>query len=141
MSPAIRLARIATDDCLPLRREVLWPGLTEEECRVPQDPEATHLGAFDGDRLVGCLSLCPIGPGLVQLRKFAVVADLQGQGIGAQMMHEAIAICRKAGVGRLELDARSSALGFYRKFGMVPMGEIFFKGPIEHQRMALDLRT
>ncbi|WP_084294772.1 GNAT family N-acetyltransferase [Asaia prunellae] len=102
-------------------------------------PEAMHLGAFQGERLVGCLSLCPLRPGLVQLRKFAVAADCQGMGIGGQLMHEALAICRQTGIQRLELDARSSALGFYEKFGMVPMGEVFFKGPIEHQRMALDL--
>lgn len=62
MTAQIQIARITTEDCLPLRREILWPGLTEDECRVPQDPEATHLGAFRGEKLVGCLSLCPIGP-------------------------------------------------------------------------------
>ncbi len=37
MIATIHITRITTDLCLPLRREVLWPGLTEEECRVPQD--------------------------------------------------------------------------------------------------------
>lgn len=124
MTEHIHIARITTEACLPLRREILWPSLTEEECRVPQDPEATHLGAFRGETLVGCLSLCPIGPDLIQLRKFAVAAEWQGNGIGAQ---------------RLELDARSSAFGFYSKFGMSPVGPVFFKGPIEHQRMGLVL--
>ncbi|GAB6853760.1 GNAT family N-acetyltransferase [Asaia astilbis] len=139
MTAQIQIARITTEDCLPLRREILWPGLTEDECRVPQDPEATHLGAFRGEKLVGCLSLCPIGPDLIQLRKFAVAAECQGRGIGAQLMREAIETCRLLGAERLELDARSSALGFYEKFGMSPMGAVFFKGPIEHQRMALAL--
>lgn len=135
----IHIARITTEACLPLRREILWPSLTEEECRVPQDPEATHLGAFRGETLVGCLSLCPIDPGLIQLRKFAVAAEWQGNGIGAQLMREAIETCRALGGQRLELDARSSALGFYSKFGMSPVGAVFFKGPIEHQRMGLVL--
>lgn len=139
MQDALRIARISTEDCLPLRREVLWPALTEDECRVPQDPEATHLGAFVGETLVGCLSLCPIGPGLYQLRKFAVTGRCQGKGIGTQLMREAIDTCRMLGVTRLELDARSTARGFYEKFAMQPMGNLFFKGPIEHQRMALAL--
>ncbi|RUT26696.1 GNAT family N-acetyltransferase [Asaia sp. W19] len=139
MEDPIHITRITTEACLPLRRSVLWPSLTEEECRVPQDPEATHLGAFRGEHLIGCLSLCPIGPDLIQLRKFAVAAAYQGQGIGTQLMDQAIRTCRELGANRLELDARSSALGFYRKFGMSPMGAVFFKGPIEHQRMALEL--
>lgn len=139
MPDDLRIASILTDQCLPLRRAVLWPALSEDECRVPQDPEATHLGAFIGERLVGCLSLCPIGPGLFQLRKFAVSADCQGRGIGARLMREAIDTCRRLDIDRLELDARATAIGFYAKFGMHPMGAVFFKGPIEHQRMALTL--
>lgn len=139
MTAQTHIAPITTEACLPLRRDILWPSLTEEECRVPQDPDATHLGAFRDEVLVGCLSLCPIGPGLIQLRKFAVATECQGQGIGAQLMREAIITCRALGAERLELDARSSALGFYAKFGMSPMGAVFFKGPIEHQRMALAL--
>lgn len=139
MLNALRIAPISTEQCLPLRRAVLWPSLSEDECRVPQDPEATHLGAFLVERLVGCLSLCPIGPGLYQLRKFAVTADCQGQGIGSMLMREAIQTCRALGIARLELDARSSAFGFYARFGMEPMGTVFFKGPIEHQRLALML--
>lgn len=141
--PALHVEEITIEACLPLRRVVLWPDLTEDACRVPEDPVALHLGAVTGaghgKRLVGCLSLCPVGANVVQLRKFAVLSEFQKQGIGTALMEAALLRAEASGARSLCLDARIGAIPFYRRFGLNGCGAPFLKGSMEHLRMEIAL--
>ena len=49
------IRRISTEEIRPLRHRILRPGQTYEETLYPGDDlaDTVHLGAFDGERLVG----------------------------------------------------------------------------------------
>lgn len=126
---------VTVEECLPLRQKVLWPGLTQEECRVEHDETAVHLGAFQGDVLIGCTSLFVLPGDEMQLRKFAVLPEYQGQGIGSALLKASFERCSALGLKKFMLSARVSAIGFYEKHGLTAVGDVYFKGPIEHRKM------
>ncbi|WP_323990073.1 GNAT family N-acetyltransferase [Nguyenibacter sp. L1] len=130
--PDMRIARIALTDCLPIRRAVLWPGRTAEECLVPGDADALHYGAFADGVLAGCGSFFPVDGRTVRLRKCAVLPECQGQGIGSALLRRAFADLRPLGFTGITLDARLTAVAFYRRFGLAPRGAPFVKSGLRY---------
>ncbi|GBR55513.1 acetyltransferase [Neokomagataea thailandica NBRC 106555] len=139
MHAGVTLRVITADECLPLRQSVLWPSLTQEECRVEHDDTAVHLGAFYEDALIGCTSLFVLPDGEMQLRKFAVASEYQGKGIGSVLLKASFERCSALGLKKFMLSARVSAIGFYEKHGLEAVGEVYFKGPIPHRKMICTL--
>ncbi len=117
------------EEIRPLRHRVLRPGQTFEETSYPGDdlPDTVHLGAFDGDRLVGIASLYREGrdePGW-RLRGMATDAAVRGAGFGAALLAACIDHVAAAGGGELWCNARMSAVGFYRRAGFEVLSEEF----------------
>ncbi len=79
------------------------------------------LLAVDADaRVVGCVALKSLRPGVMELTKMAVHADRRGHGIGAVLMHAALEDARVRGAQTLVLDTHSSllnAIRLYQRFG------------------------
>jgi ribosomal protein S18 acetylase RimI-like enzyme len=71
-------------DTLELRRAVLRRPLGLDFTAEQLDREGlqAHLGAFDGERLLGCLLLQDLGEGAAQIRQVAVVEEARGLGVG-----------------------------------------------------------
>ncbi len=89
-----------------------------------------HFGAFDGDRLVGIVSLYrearPGGPADGwRLRGMATEADVRGAGFGAALVAGCIEHVAASGGGELWCNARMGAVDFYRRFGFEVVGEEF----------------
>ena len=57
----IELRRVSIADTMPLRQALLRPmqGIDELVFDGDEDPEAIHLGAYDGEAMVGIASLAP----------------------------------------------------------------------------------
>ena len=114
-----------------LRSRVLRPGRPIEECSYPEDtlPGAFHLGAFDGEDLVGIASFSPEHiegtQNAYRLRGMAVDPALQGRGIGAQIMQFAFAHLGSLGCDVLWCNARTPAVGFYRNLGFETFSDEF----------------
>ncbi|MDQ7988252.1 MAG: GNAT family N-acetyltransferase [Candidatus Dactylopiibacterium sp.] len=138
-APAILIREVSAEDCLPIRHAVLWPDLPPAHCLLPDDATAIHLGAEVAGRLVGVASLCPLGAHRYQLRKFAVLAAHQGQGVGRAILSHALDALRARAARELTLDARLGATAFYARFGLRPAGEVFTKHGLPYQRMSLPL--
>lgn len=133
---SIRL--IDWQDTMPLRHKVLWPEKTMAFCKVDGDEAATHYGYFIDDKLV-CVASIFIDGTSARLRKFATLPEYQGQGIGTQVIQQALKDLETKAVNHFWCDARESAAGFYEKFGMRPQGERFYKGDIPYFKMGVDL--
>lgn len=92
------------------------------------DPEAVHLGAYDGERLVGAAVLLPRPSPAApdepawQLRGMAVTPERQTGGVGTAVI--AAAVARTAGQV-LWCKARSAVRGFYERCGFVAFGDEF----------------
>jgi len=79
---------------------------------------------------VGRLHFSAIGE--ARIRYMAVAAAYRRQGIGTQILYYLEAKARSLGATRIVLDARETALGFYRKHGYAATGP----GPMLFDRIA-----
>ncbi|MDC5806058.1 GNAT family N-acetyltransferase [Vibrio europaeus] len=134
----MRVERITAEQTLTLRHTVLWPTKNLEFCRVAEDEFGFHYGGFFGEQLVGVASIF-VEQDEARLRKFAVLPEYQGQGIGSMMLATMLSEVRNFQATLFWCDARESALGIYRKFGMSKQGERFYKGEIPYFKMSLEL--
>ena len=129
----------------PLRGRILRPGQAAEELVYPGDDDAgsLHVGAFDGERLLGVASLLPQSPegtpprpGDWRLRGMAVVPEARRRGIGAALLAACERHAREHGGRRLWFNARTAALPFYVAQGYVPVGEEYELPEIGPHRFA-----
>lgn len=140
--PAVRVQRVTAEVVRPLRAAVLRPGLPSEQSVYPEDdlPSTLHLAATDAaGRVVGCATFFPEpydgGPAW-RLRGMATDESVRGQGVGRLLLSEGLAAARTATVPTLWCNARTTAAGFYSRFGFVVEGEEFLTaGGIPHHRM------
>ena len=125
---------------LALRDETLRKpiGLKYSEADLEKEPGYRHFGVVHEGELVACLMVVPHPDGVAQIRQMAVRKDLQGEGIGRFLMQEVEAILRQGALSRIFLNARGTAIDFYRKLGYEGMGDIFTEVGIPHLRMEKD---
>jgi predicted GNAT family N-acyltransferase len=124
------IRRITAEEVRPLRHSVLRPGQAFGETLYPGDDAALHLGAFDGDRLVGIASLYQedrVGgrAGGWRLRGMATDAGVRGAGYGATLLAGCVEAVAQAGGTELWCNARIAAVGFYRRAGFEVVSEEF----------------
>ena len=131
------------EETYPLRHAVLWPDKPLDYVKVENDAEGHHYGAFRDDELVAVISLFVAGDVAVRrtarFRKFATRPDCQRMGIGTQLLNHVMAEARRMGAALLWCDARLDAADFYRRFGMEPVSEVFYKGTIPYAKFSLTL--
>lgn len=110
------------------------------------DPDALHLGAFDGERLVGIASVAPDpsepwAPGAWRLRGMATEPGVRGRGVGGELLERCMEHAAERGAALVWCNARVRAEPFYRRHGFEPVGEVFDVPPIgPHVRMVRRLR-
>lgn len=136
----IEIKKIETNDTLPLRRDVLYPGQSLDSVRVEHDEAAVHFGLFKDGHLVSVGSLFMNGR-QAQFRKLATTPALQGKGYGTLLIKQMQQQCREAGIPLLWCHARRTAEGFYTRLGFTKAGDYFEKNNIIYCRMELPVQT
>lgn len=132
----IRLA--ALTEILQLRYDVLIVGTDRTSATFDGDdePATIHIGAFDGERCVGCVSLMRSSfddQPAYQLRGMAVDEAHRGQGLGARLLAFSES---QVDTPLLWCNAREHAVGFYERHGWKTIGEPFeIEGVCTHLRM------
>jgi predicted GNAT family N-acyltransferase len=113
----------------------LRPGPEEraEESRL------VHLGAFEGDRLIGCLMLHDLGEKRVKMRQVAIDFDRQKSGIGSALVRFSEDVARARGFAEMVLHARETAIPFYEHLGYERQGEPFVEVTVPHLKMRKSL--
>jgi len=115
-----------------IRTEVVErsPRFYRRRFRSSYGEDGAHLLAFEGDLLVGSLSIRrddhAVTRHVATLGMF-VVAARRGRGIGTALMQEAIRWARERGVERVELTVyphNEAAIALYRLFGFEPEGRL-----------------
>jgi GNAT superfamily N-acetyltransferase len=116
------IRRVDLEQIIDLRHVVLRAGLPRAAAIFDGDDhtQARHYGAFDGPRLIGCVTLhlntWENSPAW-QLRGMAVADTHQKQGIGRKLIHFIEADLSDSPVRRLWCNARVPAAAFYRRLG------------------------
>ncbi|MES2962851.1 MAG: GNAT family N-acetyltransferase [Bdellovibrionota bacterium] len=122
-----------------LRHEVLRKplGLEFDQAFLAQekDPAHTHVAAFDGTSLVGCLILTDAGGGSLKMRQVAVAANQQGKGVGRALVEFSEKFGHERGFREMVLNARETAVPFYLALDYEPVGETFTEVGIPHRKM------
>jgi predicted N-acetyltransferase YhbS len=118
-----------------LRRDVLRPGGTLDPSQYDLMPAAIHIGAFDGETVIGCASVFPepheSDPLAWRLRGMAVDPSRQGEGIGRLVLEASVAAATEAGAPLLWATGRVSAMAFYQRLGWQAVGDVFSYGPAD----------
>lgn len=129
-----RVTPVSSDQLHDLRRRVLRDDDPAVDVTNPGDSLDTsvHYGGFLGRRAVVSASFyaqgSPFAPDepAYQLRYMATDFDVQGRGLGAQLLGHAIEDLRIRGVRRVWANARMSALSFYEGTGWTVVPDSFF---------------
>ena len=94
-----------------------------------------HIAAYLDGELVGCVVLTPVDESTVKLRQMAVRSDHQGRGLGARIVAFAERLAAQRGCREIVLNARETAVPFYKRAGYAVTGEVFTEVTIPHLRM------
>lgn len=145
----ISVQTIRAHDTASVRHAVLWPSLPISDQLLPVDalsgtmhfgaflspiPTSTWTGPPRQPNLIGCLTITSepyshpehlgqeAGLPQYQLRKFGVLAEYQGRGIGKELLLTALHMFRAIKMLRsvsifVHFDARETQIGFYEKLG------------------------
>lgn len=139
----IRTAVAPLAEVLPLRWEILRPGLPRESAEFAEDvqPGAFHIAAYGDDvdtegalAVYGCGSFYPEGfPGRgelsaersVRIRGMASSARVRGQGYGTAVLEAGTHEALSRGARLMWCNGRTGARGFYERHGYTVHGEEF----------------
>jgi GNAT superfamily N-acetyltransferase len=152
----LQFRSIEASETIQLRNDVLNPAGGGWKAELPEDDRGTHLGVFipSQNEPVAVLSLFLDKPpidetpesdwmtqaNVARIRKFACTPSLQGCGIGSKLLDYAKEVAKNdMGATWIWCDARTTSLAWYEKRGLIPYGDRFFKGVVEHIRMKCPL--
>jgi len=85
----------------------LIQGYAEKGIMLPRSCEAlarnidTFIVAQDGERLIGCGSLCRLGSDLVEIRSLGIADGYKGQGIGSRLVDALVEEARLQGIPKV----------------------------------------
>ena len=134
----MEISSITLDDALPIRHCVLWPDKPLSFCKVEGDETANHYGVYLDDALVSVASIYRKGKE-ARLRKFATLEHFQGRGAGSQLIRHIVTELKQTDIEIFWCDARTTAMGFYQKFGMEVQGDEFVKSGIAYYKMLVSI--
>ena len=110
---------VSIDDVLHLYQAVGWTNYTNQPqmlARALSHSLATYL-ARDGEKIVGLVRLVGDGFSSVFVQDLIVLPSYQRQGIGSNLMKEALADYKDAYQIQLTTEQTEKTLGFYRSLG------------------------
>lgn len=110
---------VSIDDVLHLYQAVDWTNYTNQPQMLSQS--LTHSLAIylarDGEKIVGLVRLSGDGFSSVFVQDLIVLPSYQRQGIGSNLMKEALADYKDAYQIQLATEQTEKTLGFYRSLG------------------------
>ena len=109
-------------------------GVAQAADQDGRDPEAAHLVAEQGGRIVGTCRLLLDGP-VARLGRMVVSRDVRGHGVGALILAEADRLAAAHGAERIVLHAQVPARSVYDRAGYVPVSGVFVEEGIDHLTM------
>lgn len=138
----IEFGSVLYDQILDLRNRLLRIplGLEFRVRDIEKEWQEFHFGLISQDQeMVACLTLRSLGDQVIKMRQVAVETGWQSKGIGKALVKATEEWCRERGFSSLELNARDTAVPFYKKLGYSTIGESFTEVGIKHVKMKKNL--
>ena len=124
----------------PIRHKVMYPDMSLESIKLPEDENGMHLALYDENKIISVISLF-IVKNEIQFRKFATLQEYQGKGYGSALLRYVIEYAEHIRSKRLWCNARKDAVAFYQKFDFKETENTFFKNGIDFVVMELYLTS
>ena len=128
------MKEIDASETWDLRHRVMWPEKSIDYVKLEEDKNGTHFGLFKGNQLMSVVSLFIVDE-QAQFRKFATDNNVQGQGYGTKLLAHLMEVARHYNITKIWCNARTEKVPFYKRFGMIEVGEEFSKGGINYVKM------
>lgn len=122
-----------------LRQAVMYPQETLDFVKLEEDERGLHWGIYEKGEVLSVISVFE-EKGSVQFRKFATKVDQQGKGYGTALMQYVMDWAKRHNKRSIWCNARLSATGIYKKFGMQATGATWHKYGIEFIKMEKQLQ-
>lgn len=123
-----------------LRHKVMWPHKPFEYVILENDDISDHYGLFLENTLASVLTLSPSSNKRVQIRKFATLTELQGQGYGTALLNWVLLELHRKNLDLAFLNARENKVNFYRRFGFVETSTTFVKSQMAYVVMEKEIK-
>lgn len=123
-----------------IRHIAMYPEHPFDFVKLENDFDGIHFGLYADHELSGVVSLFIDGT-VGQFRKFAVLPQVQGQGLGKQLLAYLIDFCKIQKLTKLWCNARVNAKEFYVKFGFLETEKTYTADGFDFVIMELDLQT
>ncbi|MDZ7900954.1 MAG: GNAT family N-acetyltransferase [Arcicella sp.] len=130
----LEIKQIHPSETWGIRHRVMWANKPFEGVKLLNDDSGLHFGLFRDNVLLSVVSLF-IENDTAQFRKFATEIEEQGRGYGAKLLEHIIQESIKLNVESFWCNARTSASGFYEKFGLAIVSDTWVKDGIEYVKM------
>ncbi|WP_264536342.1 GNAT family N-acetyltransferase [Flavobacterium sp. N1736] len=138
------IKEIPSKDTYIVRQPVLRKGKPIESCIFEGDDlkSTHHFGLFDNEELIGIISLFSqtntifADENQAQIRGMAILENHQKKGYGEALVKHCEFFCKAQNVDLIWFNARTAAVGFYKKMNYQIIGEPFdIKDVGEHYLM------
>ncbi|AYG00072.1 GNAT family N-acetyltransferase [Lactococcus allomyrinae] len=130
-------------ETLALRDKILRQpfGVTIYDENLDYEVENIFLGAFENDELIGTVNYFEKTSKTAQLCAFAVKSDRQKSGVGSQLVQALFTDLLAQNFEKCIVEARGTAVGFYKKMGFVLTSSAFKNERLGHEdfMMAIEL--
>lgn len=129
-TPMIKIKEISAKETYLVRQPVLRNGKSIESCAFDGDNfESTHhFGLFKDDSLIGIISILHSYNTIfaekrqAQIRGMAILSAHQKKGYGEQLIKHCEEYCRTTNIDLIWFNARTEAVGFYKKINYQTTG-------------------
>jgi phosphoribosylformimino-5-aminoimidazole carboxamide ribotide isomerase len=121
-----------------MRQAVMYPQESISFVQLEDDERGLHWGLYDGGELVSVISLFD-KEGSLQFRKFATRTSHQGKGYGTALLKHVMDWAQTRGRKNIWCNARLTATGIYKKFGMQAVGKSWQKWGLDFIKMEKQL--
>lgn len=124
-------------EVLQLRNKILRQplGLELSDNDLKDDDQSQFCVAIVNNQVIGCNMLTSVGENMVQLKQMAIDNNFQGKGIGNDLMIFTENIARNCGYTTIVLNARETAINFYKNLNYQTTGNPFMSVGILHVKM------
>ncbi|MDE8081984.1 GNAT family N-acetyltransferase [Erysipelothrix rhusiopathiae] len=123
----ITIQTTSIDHVLPIRHKAMYPDGPLNLAQTEDDSLATHYGLFMDHQCIAVISAINHDDTL-QLRKFATLPSFQNQGYGSMLLRHVLSLYN----GRIILNARTSKISYYERFGFRQTNQTFTRNDIDY---------
>ena len=110
--------------------------LTFQKADIEKEWEEDHFGLLlPSYQLVGCLTMKKIDDVTYKMRQVAIESGFQGLGFGKLLVYKTEDWCRQNEIKKIVLNARDTAVPFYKSLAYFIVGEEFEEVGIKHFAM------